>query len=177
MTDHDNKLIILGDINIHVNGESNENAGNFMDIIMALGLEQHVHFSTHKAGNILDLVMTELGSKLEVTKSSPGPSWSDHCAADFVVKLPMFSSVQEVDTIYVRKSCELDYDRLIEHVHISDLLLMNDLSELVGTMDKNIQNALDSQATLKKKQLPVRTRVPWYTNNLKQQKQTFRKRE
>ena len=63
-----------------------------MDIIMALGLEQHVYFPTHKAGNTLDLVMTELGSKLEVTKFSPGPSWSDHCAADFVVKLPSWFS-------------------------------------------------------------------------------------
>ena len=177
MTDHDNKLIILGDFNIHVNDESDENAGNFRDIIMTLGLEKHVHFSTHKAGNTLDLVMTELGSKLEVTKCSPGQFWLDHCAADFVVKLPMCSSVQEVDTIYVRRLCKLDYDRLIENVHISNLLLMNDLRELVGTMEKNIQNALDSQALLKKKQLPVRTRVQWYTNDLKQQKQTVRKRE
>ena len=143
-TDHDNKLIILGDFNIHVNDESDENASNFMDIIMALGLEQHVHFSIHKAGNTLDLVMTELGSKLEVTKCSPGPFWSDHCAADFVVKLPMFSSVQEVDTIYVRKLCRLDYDRVKEDVHISDLLLMNDLSEFFGAMEKNFQNAFDS---------------------------------
>ena len=43
MSDHDNKLIILGDFNIHVNDESDENADNFMDIIMALGLEQHVY--------------------------------------------------------------------------------------------------------------------------------------
>ena len=105
----------------------------------------------------MDLVMTELGSKLEVTKCCPGPFWLDHYAADSVVKLPMCSIVQEADTIYVRKLCELDYDRLIEDVHISDLLLMNDLSELVGTMEKNIHNALDSQAPLKKKQLPVRT--------------------
>ena len=62
MSDHDNKFIILGDFNIHVNDESDVNAHNFMDIIMALGLEQHVNFPTHKAGNILDLVMTELGS-------------------------------------------------------------------------------------------------------------------
>ena len=177
MTDHDIKLIILGDFSIHMNDESNENAGNFMDIIMALGLQQHVHYSTHKAGNTLDLVMTELGSKLEVTKCSSGPFWSDHCAADFVVKLSMFSFVQEVDTIYVRKLCKLDYNRLIEDVHISDLLSMNNLSKLVGTMEKNIQNALDSQAPLKKKQLPVRTRLPWYTNDLKQQKQTVRKRK
>ena len=73
MTDHGNNLLILGDFNIHVNDESDGNAGNFRDIIMALGLEQYVHFLTHKAGNTLDLVMTELGSKLEVTKCSPGP--------------------------------------------------------------------------------------------------------
>ena len=42
---------------------------------------------------------------------------------------------------------------------------MSDISELVDTMEKNIQNALDSQAPLKMKQLPVRTRVPWYTNS------------
>ena len=172
-TDHDNKLIILGDFNIHVNDQSYENAGNFRDIIMALGVEQHVHFCTHEAGNTLDLVMTELGSKLEVTKCSSGPFWLDHCAADFV-KLPMCSSVQEADTIYVRKLCKLDYDRLLEDVHISNLLLMNDLSELVGTMEKNIQNALDSQAPLKKKQLPVI--VSWYTNDLKQQKQNVKKK-
>ena len=51
MSDHDNKLIILGDFNIHVNDKSDENAQNFMDIIMALGPEQHVNFPTHKAGN------------------------------------------------------------------------------------------------------------------------------
>ena len=64
MSDHDNKLIILGDFNIHGNDNSDENAIIFMDIIMALGLEQHVYFPTHKAGNTLDLVMTELGSKI-----------------------------------------------------------------------------------------------------------------
>ena len=144
---------------------------------MALGLEQHIHFLIHKAGNTLDLVMTELGSKLEVTECYPGPFWSDHCAADFVVKLPMYNTVQEADTRHVRKLYELDYERLIDDMHISDLLSMNDLSDLVGAMENNIQNALDSQAPLKKKQLPVRTRVPWFRNELKQQKQTVRNRK
>ena len=153
------------------------NAGTFRDIIMALGLQQHVHFPTHKGGNTLDLVMTKLGSKLKVTKCSPGPFWSDHCAADFIVKLPMYSTVQEANTIYIRKLCELDYERLIDDKHISDLLSMNDLSELVGAVDNNFQNALESKAPLKKKQIPVRTRVPWFTNEIKQQKQTIRNRE
>ena len=94
-----------------------------------------------------------------------------------MVKLPSYSSVQEADTIHVKKLCELDYERLIDDVYISDLLSINDISELVGAMDNNIQNALDSQAPLKKKWLPVWTRVPLFTNELKQQKQTVRNRE
>ena len=41
---------------------------------------------------------------------------------------------------------------------ISDLLSVSDFSELVYNMEKNIQEALDIQAPLKKKQLPIRTR-------------------
>ena len=108
MTEHGNKLLILGDFNIHINDEFDENADNFMDIIRALGLEQHIHFAAHKAGNTFDLVMTELESKLEVTECSPGSFWLDHCAADFIVKLPMYGTVQEADAIHVRKLCKLD---------------------------------------------------------------------
>ena len=122
---------------------------------MALGLEQHIYFLTHKTGNTLDLVKTELGSKLEVTKCFPGPFWFKHCTTDIVVKPPMYSTVQEADTIYVRKLCNLDYERFIDDMHISYLLSINDLCELVGAMENNIQNALYSQAPLKKKQLPV----------------------
>ena len=44
MSEHWNKLLILDDFNIHVNDEFDENAGNFMDTIMVLGLKQHIHF-------------------------------------------------------------------------------------------------------------------------------------
>ena len=98
MSEHGNKLLILDDFNLHMNDEFDENAGNFIDIIMALGLKQHIHVPTHKASTTLDLVITELGSKLEVTKCCPGPFWLDHSAAEFVVKLPMYSTVQEADT-------------------------------------------------------------------------------
>ena len=148
-----------------------------MDIIMALALEKHVNFPTHKAGNTLDLVITELGLKLKVTRYSPGQFWLDHCVVDLIVKLATVSSVQEADTINVRTLSELDYDRFIEDVHISDLLSFSDLSELVYKMEKNIQDALDVQAPLKKKQLPIRTRVLQSTNELKQQKQTVWRRE
>ena len=151
MSEHRNKLLILGDFNIHMNDEFDENAGKLMDNIMALGLKQHIHFPTHKAGNTLDTVIKELGSKLEVTKYSPGPFWLDHCAADFVVELPKYHIVQEACTMQVRKLCELGHEKFIDDMYISDLLSIDDLSELVGTMSNNMQKALDSQAPLKQK--------------------------
>ena len=48
-------------------------------------------------------------------------------------------------------------------MHISDLLSISDFRELVNNMNKNIQEALDIQAPIKKKQLSIRIRVPWYT--------------
>ena len=50
----------------------------------------------------------------------------------------------------VRKLSDLDYDRFIEDMHISDLLSISDFSELVYNMDKNIQEALDIQAQLRR---------------------------
>ena len=132
MSEHRNKLLIPGDFNIHMNDEFDENACNFMDIIMVLGLEQHIHFPTYKAGKTLDLVITELGSKLEVTKCSPGPFWLDHCAADFAVELPMYSIVQEACTMWVRKLCELDHEKLRDDItSVTCYLLMISVNWLV----------------------------------------------
>ena len=55
ISEHGNKLLILGNFNIQVYYKFDKNAGNFMDIIMALGHKQHIHFPTHKAGKSLDL--------------------------------------------------------------------------------------------------------------------------
>ena len=67
----------------------------------------------------------------------------------------MYSTVQEADTIHVRKLCELDHERLIDDMYISDLLSINDLIELVGAVNNNMEKALDSQAPFQNKQLPV----------------------
>ena len=40
----------------------------------------------------------------------------------FLVELPTYSTVQEADTIHVRELCELDHQRIIDDMYISDLL-------------------------------------------------------
>ena len=86
LTDDEN-LIFRGDFNIHVN-KNDQDAQAFIDIIEALGLTQHVGFETHKAGNILDLVLKEIGSKLQISPCIPGLTLSDHRAVEFTVSIP-----------------------------------------------------------------------------------------
>ena len=51
-------------------------------------MTQHVGFETHKAGNIQDLVLKEIGSKLQISSCIPGPTLSDHRAVEFTVSIP-----------------------------------------------------------------------------------------
>ena len=51
-------LIVIGDFNIHVNDTNDPNACEFLDLLVSMGLKQHVKASTHEGGHTLDLVTT-----------------------------------------------------------------------------------------------------------------------
>ena len=56
-------LFIVGDFNIHVESTSNESR-SLIDILNANSLTQHVKYSTHQKGHILDLFITREQSNL-----------------------------------------------------------------------------------------------------------------
>ena len=103
-------MIVLGDFNIHINGENDNEAGIFVDIMIALGFKQHGSFPTHRTGNILDLVFTETCNSTEVKSCRPGPILSDHTAVEIVVT----QSTQYIQRklIKYRKLRDIDIDQL-----------------------------------------------------------------
>ena len=74
----DTNLLMVGDINLHINNENDENAANFKESMVALGLVQHVTRPTHKSGNILDLIFTENFSEINIYSCTLGNVLSDH---------------------------------------------------------------------------------------------------
>ena len=44
-------LILTGDLNIHVNDTNDPNACEFLDLLVSMGLKQHVKGSTHEGGH------------------------------------------------------------------------------------------------------------------------------
>ena len=52
------KLVILGDFNIHIDVPSDVDARKLQDLFNCLGLEQHVREPTHTRGHTLDLIIS-----------------------------------------------------------------------------------------------------------------------
>ena len=52
------RLLITGDLNIHVDDRSNPDTRKFLDLLHCFGLQQHVKQPTHRDGHTLDLSIT-----------------------------------------------------------------------------------------------------------------------
>ena len=48
----------MGDINIHINDNEDQDAQNLLNTLAAFNLKQHVSIPTHKLGHTLDIIIT-----------------------------------------------------------------------------------------------------------------------
>ena len=58
--------MFIGDFNLHVSNQLDTDATILGDSIDALDLYQHVGFSTHNSGNVLDLILSDFTSDAKV---------------------------------------------------------------------------------------------------------------
>ena len=74
----DTNLLVAGDFNLYINNENDENAANFKESMVALGLVKHAARPTHKSGNILDLIFMEFFSEINSHSCILGNLLSDY---------------------------------------------------------------------------------------------------
>ena len=83
----DGNVLLLGDFNMQINKiDTDVDIKIFTDTMEVLALQQWVDFGTHHLGNTIDLVFTELASKIEMLSCTPGPLISDHCVVKCKIK-------------------------------------------------------------------------------------------
>ena len=66
-------IVILGDFNLHVNDKSDTDAKQFIDMVEASRVKQWIDFPTHKHGNTLDLIITQLAAGVQIKNVHYGP--------------------------------------------------------------------------------------------------------
>ena len=167
LAEHRN-LVITGDFNLHVNDTEDQDGEVFTDTMLALGLDQHVMFPTHRSNNTLDLVFTECLSTHRILSYKPGPYLSDHTAVEFLLSVEKQHMVSKHITIGKLKSIEIP--SLIEDLHLDDQLDSDMLDDMVEWLETRLQTALDKHAPSKEKCIRVRSSNLWFTDEIKEQK-------
>ena len=136
-------MMVLGDFNIHINDENDNEAGIFMDTMSALAFNQHVSSPTHRAGNISDLAFTETCNSIEVKSCRPGPILSNHTVFEIVVT----QSTQYIKRklIKYRKLRDIDIDQLNNDLEVSDIVT-GSIDDMVDELESKLLQTLNKHA-------------------------------
>ena len=135
----------MGDFNIRLDNTEDPDVIAFIDTMMALGLEQHVNFSTHKNGGILDLIYTEALSKYKILWCHKSFHPSDYIAVECVISVPN-EKITTKDITY-RKLHKINIDELtMDIINLDDVSVTEDLDQMVTTLENNLSNLLQKHA-------------------------------
>lgn len=141
-------LLVMGDFNLHIH-DDNSAISDFRNSLYAMGLEQHVDFSTHTGGQSLDLVITETVNGVKVHSCKPGPYISDHCVVKTILNIKKESVISKTITFRNFK----DIDQLQFSNDLKSISIENDvnINDYVDQFEYEIQRVLDHHAPLKEK--------------------------
>ena len=140
-------LLILGDFNLHINEETSA-ISDFKDSLFAMGLEQHVDFSTHVGGNSLDLVITEVVGGVEVLSCQTDVFISDHC----VVKIITNVKKENIKSQTVSRRNFKDIDKSAFGHDLNEISIeCEDVNAYVQQFETTIGSILDKHAPIKEK--------------------------
>ena len=139
--------IYIGDFNLHVSEEETDPA-IFNDSIEAMGLYQHVGFPTHKSGNTLNLILSEIQQTMSVMTTALGPYLSDHRAVIATLNSkrlnPTFSYKQ------VHRIKDITQDQLTDEFNPENVPLSSKLEEIVPKLNNELTHMLNTRAPLNK---------------------------
>ena len=152
--------ILLGDFNLHVRKDDIDST-IFLDTIEAMGLYQHVTFTTHKHGNTLDLVISELESTSKVMTTSPGPFLTDHRAVISTLNVKSFQPKRLQKK--VRKLNSVTTEQWEKELKPPELTA--NLESDVEALSKEFRRVLDTLAPVESCSVSLKPKKPWFNKD------------
>ena len=174
LPDHPNNIYI-GDFNLYVSDGQDTDAAIFNDFIEAMGLYQHIHFQTHKSGNVLDLLLSDITQEAGVITVAPGPYMSDHWAVIATLNTKKLQIRPEVK--HVRKLHKVTAEDWNQAYNTDNVPLSDNLEEMVAYLNKELVRVQDELAPVKKCTISLRPKKLWYDQEMKTLKRTMCKHE
>ena len=167
-------IIICSDFNIHINNPSDMEAQIFMDTMEAFGLQQHVGFLTHHAGNILDLIFTEATSQFSI-KVFKGRYVSNHRA--IVSELNI--GIQHITgkTVTFRNLKQINVEEFESTLDLGNIENMGDLELVNRIYEEELSRVLNHLAPEKSKFITKKEKRPWFDEDMASLRRVLRRSE
>ena len=169
--DHNN-IIIVGDVNFHIDVDSNLDARKFKD-------------SLATKGHTLDVVITkdlkDIIGKLEVTDpvlcDKAGNISGDHYAISFLTQ--MLKPHTDRRTVNFRKLRAIDVNSFKQCINQNAKLQEVELplDDLIANYNSSLKDIIDLQAPLLNRTITLRPHAPWYSDELRDAKHKQRQLE
>ena len=134
----------------------------------------HMAGPTHHSGNTIDLIATQSGSTLDVTSCTCGPYLSDHCVLSCTTSIVHEDTVRK--SITYRKVGSININKFIIDCDLANITL-SEVEDMVNAFNNQLGNALDNNAPEITKQVTVRKKVPWFTQEIREKKRVVCRRE
>ena len=167
--------VILGDFNIHTEDLSSSDTVIFNDTMEALGLEQHVKFLTHRCGNTLDLIFTEVCFSPTPAAPHRGPLLSNHHLVS--LQLHHKKEIPSRKEVPMRKINKLTTESLTMEFKPGLVCETNYLPTLISQLDSELKWTLDTLAPEKMCSVTTHVKQPWFDHFVRERHIVVRNRE
>ena len=167
MTLFKGKLLILGDFDVHFDDSESVESKQLNALFEPYNLHQHVSLPTHQQGHTIDLSLTRADDAPEEVWVTD-PLISDHSAVIF--QLSTSKPPVPVRTLQSRNFQAFDtaaFRRDIQESELASVPNSSDPEQIASLCTKITTHILDKHAPLKTRTVAIRTRAPWFTNNIK----------
>ena len=180
-----NKVMIVGDLNFHLDDRRNKDAGRFLKILDTFGLKQHVQEPTHRCGHTLDECTTRESDRIlhirpEVFDpylvDSTGNMSGDHLAV--LASMTLYKPRNNLKIVNHRNLSAVSIADLRKDIRMNAKLSSSDeqLCRLVANYNREIRGLIDKHAPVIPK-IVSRPKCPWYNSTLCDEKKRRRKLE
>ena len=179
------EIIILGDVNIHLDVKTNTHTRRFIELLESNGFKQHVHEPTHYLGHTLDVLITrdtsDIVANVTVTDiglcNDDGLVLRDHFA--IVCDVKQQQPTTKIETVQYRNFKSINVE--LFRVDIKSSQLLSDTSGLLDDIThryiSGLSELIDIHAPLIKRTQISRPHAIWYNQTIREAKQLRRKLE
>ncbi|XP_057183270.1 uncharacterized protein LOC130549963 isoform X1 [Triplophysa rosa] len=174
------KVLIVGDFNIHVDSANDALAVAFTELLHSFGVTQHINGPTHRFNHTLDLIISHGADLTNIDSIPQSDDVTDHYLITCTLRTAEISQLTRYRqgrtiTSTTKDSLAKSLPDLTTLITIPiNTESLNDMTSKLGT---NFSNTLDAVAPMKSKKINEKNIAPWYNSTTRALKRETSKLE